>query len=471
MKEFMNDDFLLENETAKKLYHTIAKQLPIIDYHCHIPAKDIAEDVRFTNITQLWLGADHYKWRFMRSCGIEERFITGDASDREKFEKWAWCLGRAIGNPLFHWSHLELQRYFDYHGILSEKTADEVWTLCNRKLTMPGMSARELMKSSQVTLICTTDDPVDSLIYHEQLAADSSFSIQVLPAFRPDAVIAIEKKDFADYIEALGKTCNTRIQDLNSLQNVLRDRISYFASHGCKIADHGLYSVMYQQCSLETANRIFKKRLSGAKLTSMEELEYQTTLMLFLGEEYQKHNWTMQLHYGCKRDNNTKMYRSIGANTGFDCISTDTPSAPLTDFLNALDDKDMLPRTILYSLNPADNQAIGSIIGCFQNADAVTKIQQGAAWWFNDNKLEIEKQLISFASLSNLFGFVGMLTDSRSFLSYTRHEYFRRILCNLVGTWVENGEYPNDSALLTELIQNLSYNNAISYFQLPIDKV
>ncbi len=469
MKAFMDQDFLLETETAKKLYHDFAETTPILDYHCHINPREIAEDRQFDNITQVWQGGDHYKWRFMRSCGVEEKYITGDASDYEKFVKWAECIGKAIGNPLFHWSHLELRRYFGYEGVLSRKTADEVWNLCNAKLKEPSMSARNLIRQSNVTLVCTTDDPIDSLEWHKAIAEDESFDVLVLPAWRPDKAMNIEKPDFTDYLAKLAKAAGMeQICTFEDLKAALTDRMAFFASMGCNVSDHGLEYVMYAPASDVEVAVIFDKRLRGETLSKEEEAKYKTAFMVFMGRECHRLNWTMQLHYGCKRDNNKLMYRRLGPDTGFDCINNYTPSAQLADFLNALNETDQLSRTILYSLNPNDNQAIGTILGCFQDSTAVAKIQQGSAWWFNDHKIGMQDQMLSLASLGNLSGFVGMLTDSRSFLSYTRHEYFRRILCNLMGNWVENGEFPADMDILEEIVKGISYYNAVRYFNFPL---
>ncbi len=469
MKAFMDREFLLETETAKKLFHDYAENTPILDYHCHINPREIAEDRQFDNITQVWLGGDHYKWRFMRSCGVEEKYITGDASDHEKFCKWAECLGKAIGNPLFHWSHLELQRYFGYYGALSAKTAEEVWELCNKKLAEPSMSVRNLIRQSNVKLICTTDDPVDSLEWHKKLAADDSFDVTVLPAWRPDKAMNIEKPDYLDYLDKLAEVCGmNEIITFAALKEALRQRMAFFASMGCNVSDHGLEYVMYYPAADEEVEAIFLKRQNKIPLTREEEMKFKTAFMLFVGREYHRLDWAMQLHFGCKRDNNTKMYEKLGPDTGYDCINTDTPSAQTAGFLDALSQTDELPRTILYSLNPHDNQAIGTIIGCFQDSSAVAKIQQGSAWWFNDHKTGMQDQMISLANLGNLSGFVGMLTDSRSFLSYTRHEYFRRILCNLIGNWVENGEFPADYDILGEIVRDISYNNAKRYFKFPL---
>jgi len=469
MKAFMDKDFLLETETAKTLYHDFAAKTPILDYHCHINPKEIALDRHFDNITQVWLGGDHYKWRFMRSCGVEEKYITGDASDYEKFCKWAECLGKAIGNPLFHWSHLELQRYFGYNGVLNKKTADEVWNLCNAKLQDPSMSVRNLILQSNVTLVCTTDDPIDSLEWHKKIAEDETFAVKVLPAWRPDKAMNIEKPDYLDYLDKLAEASGITITTFEDLKAALVKRMAFFASMGCTVSDHGLEYVMYAPASADEIEEIFLKRQNRMILTREEEIKFKTAFMLFMGKEYKKLNWAMQLHYGCKRDNNTPMYEAMGPDTGFDCINNNTPSPQLADFLNALNKTDELPKTIIYSLNPNDNQAIGTILGCFQDSTAIGKIQQGSAWWFNDHKTGMQDQMISLANLGNLSGFVGMLTDSRSFLSYTRHEYFRRILCNLVGNWVENGEFPADMDILEEIITDISYNNAKRYFNFPLN--
>lgn len=464
MKPFMDKDFLLSTETAKKLYHNYAEVMPILDYHCHLNPQEIAEDKHFENITEVWLGGDHYKWRQMRSNGVEEYYITGDAPAREKFQKWAETLEKLIGNPLYHWSHLELQRYFGYTGHLCADTAEEVWNLCNEKLAQPDMSARELIKRSGVTLVCTTDDPVDSLEWHEKIKADETFDVQVLPAWRPDKAANIEKPTFLDYVAKLSEVSGVSIKSFADLKKAIVNRMEYFNERGCSVSDHGLDYVMYAPASDKEIEEIFAKRLAGGELSACETAKYKTAFMIFVGKEYHRLNWVMQLHYGCKRDNNGLMFKKLGPDTGFDCISNYTPADQLADFLNALVSTDELPKTILYSLNPVDNAAIGTIIGCFQDSAAIGKIQQGSAWWFNDNKTGMIEQMTSLANLGILSNFVGMLTDSRSFLSYPRHEYFRRILCELIGGWVENGEYPDDEKALEKIIKGISYNNAVRYF-------
>ena len=470
MKAFMDKDFLLSTDTVKKLFHEIAEPMPVLDYHCHINPREIAEDRKFENITQVWLGGDHYKWRQMRSNGVDEYYITGDAPDREKFQKWAETLELAVGNPLYHWSHLELQRFFGYHGSLNGETAEDVWKLCNARLQEDSMSVRNLIRQSAVTLICTTDDPADDLRWHKALAEDRSFEVQVLPAWRPDKAMNMEKPDYTSYIEKLGAAAEMEIRSFAELKAALKKRMDFFESYGCKASDHALEYVMYVPETEENIEKIFAKRLAGENPDREEELKFKTAFMLFVAEEYAKRGWAMQLHYGCKRDNNTSMYGQLGPDTGYDCINNYAPSSQMADFLNALNIKGALPKTIIYSLNPNDDEAIGSIIGCFQNADAVGKIQQGSAWWFNDNKNGMMKQMTSLANLGLLGNFIGMLTDSRSFLSYPRHEYFRRILCELIGGWVENGEYPADEKTLKRIIKGISYNNAVRYFGFALEE-
>ena len=469
MKAFMDSEFLLSTETAQELFHTYAEKTPILDYHCHINPQEIAEDRQFENITQVWLGGDHYKWRQMRSNGVDEYYITGGASDREKFQKWAETLDKAIGNPLFHWSHLELQRYFGYHGVLGADTAEEVWNLCNEKLKQPEMSVRNLIRQSGVTLICTTDDPADDLKWHKVIAADDSFDVKVLPAWRPDKAMNLEKPEYLDYLATLGEAAEMKIASFADLKEALCKRMAFFDSMGCRASDHALEYVMYVPASEEEIEAIFSKRLAGETITREDELKFKTAFMLAVGAEYARLGWAMQLHYGGKRDNNTGMYNKLGPDTGYDCINNYAPSSQTADFLNALNETGKLPKTIIYSLNPNDDEAIGTILGCFQNSDAVGKIQQGSAWWFNDNKTGMMKQMTSLANLGLLGNFIGMLTDSRSFLSYPRHEYFRRILCELLGSWVENGEYPKNMNKRGAIVKGISYNNAVNYFEFPLE--
>ncbi|MBQ1742576.1 MAG: glucuronate isomerase [Oscillospiraceae bacterium] len=459
MKSFMDKDFLLSTETAKHLYHDYAENQPIIDYHCHLDPREIYENRQFENMTQVWLGGDHYKWRLMRSAGVEEQYITGDASDREKFQKWAETLGLAIGNPLYHWSHLELRSYFGYDGILNGDTAEEVWQLGNEKLKT--LSARRLVESSGVKALCTTDDPADSLEWHKKIAEDKSFGVQVLPSFRPDKALGIEKADYVNYLSRLGE-----IRSFAQLAEVLKERLTFFVSLGCRVSDHGLESVPYAPATAAEVEAIFQKRLAGGIPTAEEQKQFKTVLLLELGREYHRLGVVMQLHFGVIRDNSHRVFRALGPDAGIDSIG-DAPSVKeLAAFLGALDDTNELPKTILYSLNPNDNAALVTAMGAFQTGEAIGKLQHGSAWWFNDHKAGMTEQLTTLAADGYLAGFVGMLTDSRSFLSYARHEYFRRILCDLIGSWVENGEYPNDEKALKTIVEGICVKNAERYFEL-----
>ncbi len=460
----MDKDFLLSTPTAVALFNDYASKQPIIDYHCHIDPKEIAQDRKFDNITQVWLGGDHYKWRLMRSAGVDERYITGDAADREKFQKWAEVLCKAVGNPLLHWSHLELQRFFGYYGVLNGDTAEEVWQLCNEKLAQPDMSVRGLIEKSNVEVICTTDDPIDTLEWHKMIAANSSFKTKVYPAWRPDKAMNIDKPGFCDYLAKLSEASGIEVNSLASLKQALVKRMDYFGEMKCRVSDHALEYVYYAYAGESEIEAILAKRLKGEALTELEVKKYKTMFMLFCAGEYRRRGWVMQLHYGAKRDNNTVMFNKLGPDTGYDCINNYAPSSEAADFLNALEINGALPKTIIYSLNPHDNQAIDAILGCFQSSEAVSKIQHGSAWWFNDHKTGMREQLISLGNLGYLAGFVGMLTDSRSFLSYPRHEYFRRILCDLLGELAENGEFPNDMKTLGEIVADISYGNAKRYF-------
>lgn len=469
MKAFLDDDFLLTTPTARRLYQ-VARSMPILDYHCHLDPKEIAQDRRFENITQVWLGGDHYKWRLMRANGVDEAYITGDAPDREKFQKWAETLELAIGNPLYHWSHLELRRYFGYEGVLNGDTAQEVWELCNQKLQEPGMSARNLIANSGVTLVCTTDDPADSLEWHQQLAQDSSFPVKVLPAWRPDAAMGLERLEYLDYLQRLGQAAGVEIRTYADLKKALLSRMAFFDKMGCRASDHALTVAVCQPASEEELERVFQKRLEGEPLTQEELAAFQTGFLRFVAGEYKRLGWVMQLHYGCRRNNNTRMFHKLGRDTGYDAVLQGTPSLEVAAFLDLLASQDALPRMVLYSLNPNDDEGLHSVIGCFQDGTPLGRIQQGSAWWFNDHKAGMVKQLTAFANGGLLGNFIGMLTDSRSFLSYPRHEYFRRILCELLGAWVENGEYPADWKALEKMVRGVCYNNAVEFFGFPLKK-
>ena len=469
MKAFLDDDFLLTTPTARRLYQ-VARSMPILDYHCHLDPKEIAQDRRFENITQVWLGGDHYKWRLMRANGVDEAYITGDAPDREKFQKWAETLELAIGNPLYHWSHLELRRYFGYEGVLNGDTAQGVWELCNQKLQEPGMSARSLIANSGVTLVCTTDDPADSLEWHQQLAQDSSFPVKVLPAWRPDAAMGLERPEYLDYLQRLGQAAGVEIRTYGDLKKALLSRMAFFDKMGCRASDHALTVAVCQPASEEELERVFQKRLEGEPLTQEELAAFQTGFLRFVAGEYKRLGWVMQLHYGCRRNNNTRMFHKLGRDTGYDAVLQGTPSLEVAAFLDLLASQDALPRMVLYSLNPNDDEGLNSVIGCFQDGTPLGRIQQGSAWWFNDHKTGMVKQLTAFANGGLLGNFIGMLTDSRSFLSYPRHEYFRRILCELLGAWVENGEYPADWKALEKMVRGVCYNNAVEFFGFPLEK-
>lgn len=462
MKRFMDADFLLTNATAKKLYHDYAKDMPIIDYHCHVDPSEIAQNRRFKNITQLWLGGDHYKWRLMRSDGIDEKYISGDADDREKFQKYAEALPKAPGHPLYHWSHLELQRYFDCDLPLNGNTAEAIWRITAEKLA--ALSVRDIIARSKVKVIATTDDPVDALEWHSQIKNDSDCKVAVVPCFRPDKAVNIEKPGFQAYINELSAATNLEIASLDHLFDALRQRLDFFGRMGCRSSDHGLDSVVFRPGKQNAADVIFKKGMAGQSIDPDEIEIYKTAIMLFFGREYARRGWVMQLHYGALRDANTAMFRKLGPDTGFDCINLSSGNLGIAGFLDALEQTNELPKTILYSLNPSENAMLDSVIGCFQGTTAAGKIQHGSAWWFNDTKDGMEAHLRSLANQSVLGNFVGMLTDSRSFLSYTRHEYFRRILCNLLGGWVENGEYPDDISTLGKMVQNISFYNTARYF-------
>ncbi len=462
---FLDDNFLLSNDVAVRLYHDYASRMPIYDYHCHIDAKDIYEDKRFSSITELWLSADHYKWRIMRSNGIEEKYITGDASDYDKFCAFARTLPRCIGNPMYHWCHLELKNYFGYNGVLDESTADEVWALANDKLKDKSFTARELIKRSNVAMIGTTDDPCSDLVYHTLIKA-SDFGVAVCPTFRPDKAIDIHKDGFREYIAKLSSVSGIAIHNVADVKKALTKRLEFFVSVGARASDHGLDYIMFRQASEQEIDEVFAKAMRGEELTQAECEIYATDILLHCAKQYARLGVVMQLHFSCMRNPNTRMHLRLGADAGFDSIAVTDSSRNLYALLDELEQSSLLPRTILYSLNPADNEWIDTLIGAFQDSSTRGKIQHGSAWWFNDNKRGIMEQLESLANLSILGNFIGMLTDSRSLVSYTRHEYFRRILCDFVGTLIANGEYPNDVERAGAIIQDVCANNAKEYFNL-----
>ncbi len=465
LKKFLTDDFLLKNETAKTLYHSYASEMPIIDYHCHVSPKEIYEDVRFQNISQVWLAGDHYKWRLMRSNGVPEEYITGSASDRDKFQKFAELLPKAIGNPMYHWCHLELKNYFGYEGVLNGETAEEVWNLSKEVLAREDMSVRGIIKKSGVCFIGTTDDPIDSLEYHKHIAEDESFDTVVAPSFRPDKAFQLEKKDYPQYIEKLSEVSGVKIDSLASLKEALSKRMEHFNANGCKASDHGLNYVVYREMSDDKMNDALLRAIKGEETTLEEQEAVMTDMLLFCAEKYAEMGWVMQLHYNCLRNPNSKMFGKLGPDTGFDIIGPNNCSANLAKLMDKMNCGKM-PKVILYSLDSSDNSFIDTLLGAFQGEGYPGTIQHGSAWWFNDTMNGMREQMKSLASLGLLGNFVGMLTDSRSFLSYTRHEYFRRILCQLIGEWVEGGEYPDDEETLGKIVQDISYNNAKNYFNI-----
>ena len=464
MRSFMNEDFLLHTNTGKDLYHHVASKMPIIDFHCHINPAEIMKNRKFENITQAWLEGDHYKWRLIRSMGVEERLITGDASDREKFQKFAEILPKCIGNPVYHWAHLELQRYFGSNLVISGDTAQEIWDLAKEKLREDSMRVRGIIAQSKVQAIGTTDDPADDLNWHKQLREDVTSPIVVSPTMRPDKAINIDKVGFPEYINKLADISGIKITNRDELKEALLTRIQFFHEMGCRASDHGLDYVVYRLAGEEELEASFQKGLQGEAVTIEEAEAFKTDMMLFFGREFARRQWVMQLHYGVLRNCNQMMFDRLGPDTGFDAMGMRNCGKEIVGFLNALGKDDLLPKTVLFSINPHDDAMLGTIIGCFQTSEIRGKIQHGIPWWFNDTKHGMESQLITLSGVGVLGAFIGMLTDSRSFLSYARHEYFRRILCNQIGRWVEDGEYPNDKEALKELVEDISYRNAARYF-------
>jgi glucuronate isomerase len=464
MKKFMDENFLLSNDAAVKLFHDYSKDMPIIDYHCHLNPKEIYDNKKFKNITEVWLYGDHYKWRAMRAYGIDEKYITGDASDYEKFMAWAKVIPMTIGNPLYHWTHLELQRFFGVYEVLNEETAPAIWEKVNELLNSEEYRVKGLIKKSNVEAICTTDDPIDSLEYHSKIKEDESFDVKVLPTFRPDKALNIDKADFVQYIEKLGQVYGKEIRSYDELLAALDSRARFFHSVGCRVSDHALDYIPYAETSKEQAAEAFEKVLRGEAISLEEEQRYRFYTLRFFGNIYSELGWAMQLHINAARNNNTRMFKQIGPDTGYDSVNDNNVAYQLSRFLDSLEVNNALPKTILYTLNPKDNYVLATTMGCFQGSGIKGKIQFGSAWWFIDNKEGMIEQMKTLANVGLLSAFVGMLTDSRSFLSYTRHEYFRRILCNLIGEWAENGEVPEDYNLLGKIVKDISYNNAKEYF-------
>ena len=466
---FIHDDFLLQSETAKHLYHDFSKNMPIFDYHCHLSPQQIAEDHKFANVTELWLGGDHYKWRGMRAMGISEELITGNASDEEKFEAWAYACENAVGNPLFHWSALELKRYFHIDELLTSKNWKEIYDKCNQVIEEENLTARKLITNSNVTFVCTTDNPTDDLAWHKQIAEDASFDVAVLPGFRPDEAFAVQDETkFTNFLVKMKEVTGRKMTSFADLLAGLEERIQYFADHGSNISDHGLTTIHYAEATDEEIEAIFQKAANGETVSADEYAKYQTKLFVELGKIYHAKKFIMQLHFGAIRNNNRRIFKKLGPDAGVDSITDQTNvSYSLNNLMGAMDENDQLPKFIIYPLDPTYFDLAGTAAANFQmNADGIrSKVQLGSGWWFNDTKYGMLKQLKSLSEAGLLMNFVGMLTDSRSFVSYTRHEYFRRLLCDYIGDLVERGEIPNDDALLEKLITNISYNNAVEYFE------
>lgn len=464
MKKFMDENFLLQTETAQKLYHQHAAKMPIFDYHCHIPPNEIAEDKQFENMAQIWLYGDHYKWRAMRANGVDERYCTGDASDWEKFEKWAETVPNTLRNPLYHWTHLELQRFFGIDKLLNPSTAKEIWDECNAKLQTPEYSVKNIIRMANVHTICTTDDPVDSLEYHRQIK-ESGFEVSVLPAWRPDKAMAVENTEtFNQYVDKLAEVSGIPIDSFTSFMDAIENRHRFFHENGCRLSDHGLETAIAEKYTEKEIRDIFEKIRGGNDLTFEEIQKFKSCMLYEFGIMDHSRGWTQQFHLGALRNNSTRLFKQLGPDTGLDSIGDFEVAQPLSKFLDKLDMENKLAKTILYNLNPRDNELIATMIGNFQDGSVPGKMQFGSGWWFLDQKDGMEKQMNALSNLGLLSRFVGMLTDSRSFLSYPRHEYFRRTLCNLIGNDVENGEIPNDMELLGQMVENICFNNAKAYF-------
>ncbi|NUN70719.1 MAG: glucuronate isomerase [Bacteroidetes bacterium] len=471
MKPFISENFLLSNRTAETLYHDYAETLPIIDYHCHLSPKEIAEDKRWENLTQIWLYGDHYKWRAMRTNGIDERFITGDATDREKFDRWAATVPATLRNPLYHWTHMELKKPFGITDVLLHPgTAESVWNRANALLRSDDFSARGILGRFNVELVVTTDDPVDSLEHHAAIRADERFRRIVLPAFRPDKAMAVEDAEgFVSYVKRLEAASNRSIGSFNDFLQALRDRHAFFHSMGCRLSDHGIENAYAEPYTGQEIAAIFSAVLSGRTLDRSEILKFKSAMLYEFGVMDHEKGWVQQFHIGALRNVNARMFRSLGPDTGYDMIGDFDIARPLARLLSRLDADNALARTIVYNLNPRDNEMMASLIGCFQDGSSAGKVQYGSAWWFLDQKDGIERQLNALSNLGLLSRFIGMLTDSRSFLSYPRHEYFRRVLCNMLGTEMENGTLPNDTALVGSMVADISYHNVRRYFDFPVN--
>ncbi|MXN90077.1 glucuronate isomerase [Flavobacterium sp. Sd200] len=464
-KPLISDNFLLSNKYAEELYFNYAEKQPIIDYHCHLSPKDIAEDRVFDNISQVWIAGDHYKWRAMRTLGINEKYITGNAADSEKFAAWAKTVPHTLRNPLFHWTHLELKRYFGVDDFLNEGNAAAIFEDASQQLQQTGKSCRGLLKMMNVETVCTTEDPTDTLNYHQDFAK-SGAGIKMSTSFRPDKAILIDNKDYTDYIAKLGESAGVAINSYNDLCDALHKRIEYFDANGCKLSDHGLNYISFTEFTDQEISTIFSNKLAGKTISDTDAEKFKTAVLLFLGETYHKFGWVQQFHLGALRNNNARMLSILGPDTGWDSIGDYKQAVTLSNFLNTLDTKDKLAKTILYNLNPADNELFATMIGNFNDGSIKGKVQYGSGWWFLDQKDGIIKQLNALSNMGLLSTFVGMLTDSRSFLSFPRHEYFRRVLCNLLGQEMATGELPQDIEWIGKMVADISYGNAKQYFDL-----
>lgn len=467
MSRFMSEDFLLDTEFARRLYHDYAKDQPIFDYHCHLPPQQIADNYRFTNLYDIWLKGDHYKWRAMRANGVPEALCTGDASDREKFNAWARTVPHTIGNPLYHWTHLELRRPFGITDVLlNEQSADRIWQQCNELLAQDTFSARGIMQKMKVKMVGTTDDPLDDLQHHRKLAQDSSFDVKVLPSWRPDKAFNIELESFLPWIQRLEQVADVNVQRFDDLRRALSQRLDHFAAHGCKISDHALDVVVFAEADDATLDGILARRLQGAAPSAEETAKFKTAVLVWLGSEYARRGWAQQYHIGALRNANRRQFDILGPDVGFDSINDAPLAIPLARLLDAQNRNNALPKTILYCVNPRDNEVLATMAGNFQGEGEPGKMQFGSAWWFNDQLDGMQRQMTQLAQIGLLSRFVGMLTDSRSFLSYTRHEYFRRILCNLLAQWVKDGIVPHDEPMLGSMLRDICFNNAERYFAL-----
>jgi len=462
--KFINDNFLLENKFAEELYHNYAKNQPIIDYHNHLPPQQIADNTIFNNITNVWINGDHYKWRAMRTLGISEEFITGGASDKDKFMNWAKTVPYTMRNPLYHWTHLELARYFDIYDLLNENSAEKIYQETAEKLNSEAYSVQNLLYKANAEVVCTTEDPIDTLAHHQKIA-QSDFSVKVSTAFRPDRAILISNDGYNDYLDLLEKAADMSIVSYADLCDALKSRIEYFNKNGCKLCDHGLDQIYFENFTESEINSIFKKKRANQPITNEEVLKFQSAILLFLAETYHKFGWVQQFHLGALRNNNARMLKVLGPDTGWDSMGDLSQAQKLSGFLNALDSKDKLTKTIIYNLNPADNEVMATMIGNFNDGSVKGKVQFGSGWWFLDQKDEITKQLNALSNMGLISCFIGMLTDSRSFLSFPRHEYFRRVLCNLLGDEIKRGELPNDMEWIGKMVSDISYNNAKEYFK------